>query len=178
MTLLSRAIGASIRTRRGAAALAAWAAGYAAVSAALGVILTDPLLGALTGHPWELFGIGSLIVFAVSMTTAALTALLGLGGTIVSILLFVLLGNPTSGGSVPVQMMTGGFRLLSKVLPNNVGVSAVRSAQYFGGSQIGHPLLVLALYAGIAAVAFFSTAAYRSRPRLHPEHAAAHKVAA
>jgi hypothetical protein len=167
MTLLSRLL--KPRGVRGTVTLTAWTALYALMSGGLGVVLVDPVMGLLTGHPWPLLGAGTLIVFGAAMTTAALMSLLGLSGIVVAIVAFVVLGNPTSGGSVPVQMLSSGWRFLSQVLPNHAGISVVRGVQYFGGNQIGHPLLVLALYAAIPVAVCFGWALLR-RPR--PSHVA------
>jgi len=140
---------------RTAATALGWAAAYAAGSAALGVVLVDPLMGVLTGHPWTLFAAGSLIVFASAACTRALISLLGMPGIVVAIVLFVLLGNPTSAGSVPVQMLSSGYRFLAGVLPTNAGVALVRGIAYFGGNQVAPPLLVLSIYAGASVLASF-----------------------
>jgi hypothetical protein len=66
---LSRVLGAKARALRGTVVLAAWTAVYALGSAALGVVLMDLIMGALTGHPWALLGAGTLIVFAATMST-------------------------------------------------------------------------------------------------------------
>lgn len=164
MTLLTRVLGPRARGRRGTATLTAWTAVYAVASAGLGVVLMDPLMGTLTGHPWALLGAGTLIVFAAAMSTAALMSLFGIAGVVVAIVALVVLGNPTSGGSVPEQMLSGGYQFLAKILPNNAAVALVHRIAYFGGGQLGHPLLVLALYAVIATAVCFAQALRRSRP--------------
>lgn len=121
-------------------------------------------MGALTGHPWALLGAGTLIVFAAAMSTAALMSVFGMAGIVVAIVAFVVLGSPTSGGSVPSQMLSGGYRFLAEVLPNNAGVSLVHGIQYFGGNGIGHPVLVLALYAAIGLAVCFAQACRQARP--------------
>ena len=83
MTLLTRALGSRVRGVRGTATLTAWAAAYAVASAGLGVVLMDPLMGTVTGHPWALLGAGTLIVFAAAMTAGALTSLFGIAGIVV-----------------------------------------------------------------------------------------------
>jgi hypothetical protein len=75
----------------------------------------------------------------------------------------VVLGNPSSGGPVPRQMLSGGYRLLAEVLPNNAGVSLVHDVQYFGGNGTGHPLFVLALYAALALAVCFAQAYRQGR---------------
>ena len=163
MTLLSRVRGAAGASVRGTAVTLGMAALYAVASAALGVVLVDPLMGVLTGHPWTLLAAGSLIVFAATIVTAALTSLVGLPGIVIAIVMFVLLGNPTSGGSVPVQMLSGGYRFLAGVLPTNAGMGLVRGFAYFDGNQIARPLLVLSIYAGVSLVVCLGLALRRAR---------------
>ncbi|MGF7234056.1 MAG: hypothetical protein ACQSGP_03715 [Frankia sp.] len=147
MTLLSRAVGAGARTPRGTATLLGWTAVYAVLSAVAGVVLVDPLMGVVTGAAGPLIAAGTLIVFAVAALTAALMSLLGLSGLVVAIASLVILGNPTSGGSVPVPMLGGGWRFLAEILPTHAGVSLTRALAYFDGHQKGTPILVLGIYA-------------------------------
>jgi hypothetical protein len=163
MTLLTRMLRPRAPGMRGTATLTAWTAAYAVASAGLGVVLMDPLMGTVTGHPWALLGAGTVIVFAAAMSTAALMSLFGIAGIVVAVVIFVLLGNPSSGGSVPVQMLSGGFQFLAKILPNNAGVALVQRVEYFDGNQLGHPLVVLGLYAVIATAVCFADALRRSR---------------
>ena len=176
MTLLSRVRGAAGASVRGTAVTLGMAALYAVASAALGVVLVDPLMGVLTGHPWTLLAAGSLIVFTATIVTAALASLVGLPGIVIAIVMFVLLGNPTSGGSVPVQMLSGGYRFLAGVLPTNAGMGLVRGFAYFGGNQIARPLLVLSIYAGVSLVLCLGLALRRARAACvrsgMPRHAA------
>ena len=150
MTLLSRVRGAAGTSVRGTAVTLGMAAIYSVASAALGVVLVDPLMGVLTGHPWTLLAAGSLIVFAATVLTGALISLVGLSGIVIAIVMLVVLGNPTSGGSVPVQMLSSGYRFLAGVLPTNAGMGLVRDFAYFDGNQIARPLLVLSIYAGVS----------------------------
>ena len=69
-----------------------------------------------------------------------------------AIVTFVILRNPTSGGSVPNQMLPGGFRFLADVLANSAGVSLVRGIEFYGGSGLGRG-------------AVYSSARVESRPR-------------
>ena len=163
MTLLGRVRGAAGASVRGTAVTLGMAALYSVASAALAVVLVDPLMGVLTGHPWTLFAAGSLIVFTTTVVTAALTSLVGLTGIVIAIVTFVVLGNPTSGGSVPVQMLSGGYRFLAGVLPTNGAMGLVRGIAYFDGNQIARPLVVLSIYAGVALVTCLGLALRRAR---------------
>lgn len=172
MTLLGRVRGAAGASVRGTAVTLGMAALYSVASAALGVALVGPLMGVLTGHPWTLFTAGSLIVFATTVVTAALTSLVGLPGIVIAIVMFVVLGNPTSGGSVPVQMLSGGYRFLAGVLPTNAAMGLVRSFAYFGGNQIARPLLVLSIYAGASLAVCLGLALRRAHVAVAKESAA------
>jgi hypothetical protein len=175
MTLLSRVRGAAGASVRGTAVTLGMAAIYSVASAALGVVLVDPLMGVLTGHPWTLLAAGSLIVFAATVVTAALISLVGVAGIVIAIVMLVVLGNPTSGGSVPVQMLSSGYRFLAGVLPTNAGMGLVRGFAYFDGNQIARPLLVLSIYAGVSVVAWLGLALRRARaaaPAIAPVPAA------
>jgi hypothetical protein len=163
MTLLTRALGAASRTLRGTVELAGWAAIYSMVSAMLGVVLVDPVMGVVTGAPLRLALAGSLIVFSVATFTAAMLSLAGVAGLIMAVATLVILGNPTSGGSTPPEMLAPGWRFLARILPPNAGVSLVRSIQYFGDHQLTRPLIVLLGYAVASVVVMLFVSAERER---------------
>lgn len=163
--LLTRALGAAGRTPTGAAMLVGWTAVYAFTSAALGVFLVDCGLHVVTGNAWPIIAAGSLIVFTVGIFTASLLSLLGMSGLVVAIASLVILGNPTSGGSVPTEMLSGGWRVLADILPTNAGVRLVRSIQYFHGHNISGPLAILGAYAiaALALITFVTIQRHRSK---------------
>jgi hypothetical protein len=165
VTLLSRALGPRTRTRRGTLVLLGCTLAYSALSAVAGVVLMDPVMGVLTGSPAQLIGAGTLIVFTVATFTAALMSLLGMPGLIVAIGTLVILGNPTSGGGVPVEMMSGGWRFLAHVLPTNAGVSFIRSFAYLDGNQMNDPLTVLLIYTAVSVLVLVGLAIRRSSAR-------------
>ncbi len=152
MMLLTRVMGGASRTPRGVITLMGWTAAYAVSSAILGVVLLDPVMGVVTGAPWALIGAGSLIVFSVGIFTAALLSLWGMPGLVVAIGTLVILGNPTSGGSVPAQMLTGGWRFLASILPTNAAVSLIRAVTYFNGHHLVTALMVLVIYGAACAL--------------------------
>ncbi len=162
-TLLLRGLGRRAKTLRGTAVLLGWQAAYAAGAAALGVLLIDPLLGMVTGHPAVLFGVGALLIFAVGLFATALMSLLGPAGLILAVGTLVIVGNPASGGTVPTQMLPAGWRFLAEIVPNAAGVRLVRSVTYFGNHGIADPLVVLASYAGLSILVLAATA-WRRRP--------------
>lgn len=161
--LLSRALGATIRTLRGTLRLLGWLLGYAVASAALAVVLVDPLMGVVTGHGWQLVIAGTLVVFTVASFTAALISVLGMPGLILAIATLVILGNPTSGGSVPDEMLAGGWRFLARILPTNAAVRLVRYVQYFDTHHAGAPGLALGVLSVAAVGVLVIVAAMRDR---------------
>jgi hypothetical protein len=83
----------------------------------------------------------------------------------VLIAVFILLGNPSSGGPVPRPLLDGFYSALNPVLPQGAALSALRGVQYFDGSGIGPALLCLAIW-GAAGLALLGAATLR-RPRHH-----------
>jgi hypothetical protein len=145
---------------------AAAAAGYAVLSSALGVVVIDLGLGALTGSPWELIGVGMLAAAALVLTVAALHALFGLPGTGLAAIVLLVVGNSINGSTVPVPMLPAGYRQLAPWLPNAAATRAFRDVVYFSGHGLGQPLLALGLWAFGALIVIAATDALHMRLRL------------
>lgn len=120
---------------------------FAIVSGLAGAIVVGPVLGALTGHLIALWWLGALLVFAVGAVTLAFQTLFGVIGIGVTILFFVILGNPSAGGAYQPALLPPFWRAISSALPNGAATDAVRRIVYFGGYDIGGHLIVLASYA-------------------------------
>jgi hypothetical protein len=140
------------------------------VTAALGVaaglitaLVTNVLVGAFPGHFFAVWGVAALFVLAIGMSIAAFQVILGIPGTALGAILFLVIGNPASGGSSAPELLPGFWRTLSQVLPPGAAVTSMRDVVYFRGHGCTHALIVLALYtvlgAGVAMIA------YRLRPR-------------
>ncbi|MEV7777308.1 ABC transporter permease [Kitasatospora sp. NPDC088351] len=112
-----------------------------------GAVIVGPALNALPGSFWGLSALGALVVFAVGAVTMALECLFDIIGIGVAVLLFVVLGNPSAGGVFPPPMMPPFWRAIGAWIPNGAGTDAARSIAYFGGTNLGMPLLVLAVWA-------------------------------
>lgn len=139
--------------------------GYAVASAAVVAAVLDGGLGVLTGHPLAMIGTGALFVFAVGCLTTLLQSVLGLAGVLVSVLIIILLGNPSAaGGQTPPQMMNAFWRALNPVMPNPAAMNALRDYQSFGGHGAGTPLLTMALWAVVPAVIMGTLALLRREP--------------
>jgi hypothetical protein len=109
----------------------------------LGGMLLAKAIGHLPG-PWlAMTMLGALIVAAVGAATVAMQLSLGVAGTGMAIFLFVILGNPSSGGPVGPELLPGFWRQLGPLLPNGAGVTALRDVVYFPAAGIAGPLVTL-----------------------------------
>lgn len=126
-------------------------------------LVTNVLVGAFSDHFFEVWGVATLFVLAIAMPIAAFQVIFGIAGTAIGVLLFLVIGNPASGGSSAPELLPGFWRTLSQVLPPGAAVTSMRDVVYFHGHGSSHGLIVLALYAVLgAAVAMI---AYRLRTR-------------
>jgi len=125
---------------------------YAILSGLGGAIMVGPVLGALTGHFLALWSLGALLVFCAAAVTMAFQVLLGVLGVGLTLILFVVLGNPSAGGAYPSPLLPPFWRAIGNSIPNGAGVEAIRRIAYFGSYNIAGNLLVIAIYtvAGIA----------------------------
>ena len=164
-TVLGLARGGAARDRRAALLRLAALAAYAAVSGVLGALLVQEVIGVLEGRTLALAGVGALLVFAAGAATAALQSLLGIAGTALAILLFVVLGNPGSGGPLATELlMPELWRELGPLLPPGAGTEIVRNVSYFDANAVGSPLLVLLAYALLGSLVVILAARARRAP--------------
>ncbi|GAA1821964.1 DUF3533 domain-containing protein [Planosporangium flavigriseum] len=136
---------------------------YAIVSGLGGAIIVGPVLGAMTGHLVALWGIGTLLVMAAATVTMAFQTLFGVIGIGVTVLLFVILGNPSAGGAYQPALLPPFWRAISGALPNGAGTEAVRRVIYFGGHDVTGPLAVIAAYAAAGTAVAMAAAVLRHR---------------
>jgi hypothetical protein len=125
---------------------------YAVVSGLLGAVIAGPLLDALPGSVWGLWGLGALTVFAVGALTLALQGIFGVVGIGLAILIIVIAGNPSAGGAFPGPMLPGFWQTIGPALPPGAATWVARSIAYFQGNSITGPLLVLCAWAVAGAV--------------------------
>ena len=135
------------------------------VTAALGVgaglitaLVTNVLVGAFPDHFFAVWGVATLFVLALGMPIAAFQVIFGIAGTAIGAILFLVIGNPASGGSSAPELLPGFWRTLSQILPPGAAVTSMRDVVYFHGHGSTHALIVLALYAvlgtGVAMIAY------------------------
>jgi hypothetical protein len=135
---------------------------YAVVVAAVALAIADAGIGALTGAPWGIFGIGVLLAFAAAVMGAATTRWAGSIAYVVVLLLFVPVGISSSGSTLGPRMISQWYADLGKALPPGSAQPAVRNVTYFNSNDIIDPLLILSAWA-LAGVIALVLAAF-----LHP----------
>ena len=119
---------------------------YAILSGLAGAIIVGPVLGALTGHLIAISALGALIVYCAATVTMGFQVLLGTLGVGLTLILFVVLGNPSAGGAYPPPLLPGFWRTISPALPNGAGVQALRHIVYFGSYGITGNLIIIVIY--------------------------------
>ncbi|RII18870.1 ABC-2 family transporter protein [Streptomyces sp. YIM 130001] len=112
-----------------------------------GAIIIGPVLGALPGSVAALWGLGTLVTFAVGAATLALQGVFGIVGIGLAILLIVIAGNPSAGGAFPLPMLPPFWEAIGPALPPGAGTWVARSIAYFQGNAVTGPLLVLSAWA-------------------------------
>lgn len=119
---------------------------YAAASGLGGALIAEKALGALGGHFWQVAGIGMLVTLSGATVTIALQTLFGVIGIGLTLLIFVILGNPSAGGAYQPELLPPFWRALSGALPNGAATDALRRIVYFGGHGAGQGVAVLAAW--------------------------------
>jgi hypothetical protein len=136
---------------------------YAVASGLGGAFIVDQGLGALTGHFLALWGVGALLVYTASAVTIAFQELAGVLGVGLTVLLFVVAGNPSAGGAYQPALLPPFWRAISYALPNGAATDAIRHIVYFGSQGItGHLLVICGWLAAGVSVALLGT--LRRRP--------------
>lgn len=82
---------------------------------------------------WQLWAYGVFAIAAVGITSSSLLSVLGTGGLLVSMLIFVILGLPSAGATVPLEATPAFFRWLAEFEPMHQVFLGARSLLYFKG---------------------------------------------
>jgi hypothetical protein len=126
-------------------------------------LITNVIVGAFSDHFFQVWGVATLFVLAISLPIAAFQVIFGIPGTAIGAFLFLVIGNPASGGSSAPELLPGFWRTLSQILPPGAAVTSMRDVVYFHGHGSFHALVVLAIYAVLGGVA--AMIAYKLRVR-------------
>lgn len=160
-SLLGVAKGARPANRRRATIRLLAAVPYAVLSGLGGALIVGQGFGALTGHLWALWGLGTLLVLSSATVTMALQVLFGTLGIGLTVLLFVVLGNPSAGGAYQAQLLPTFWREIGGLLPNGAGTDAVRRIVYFGGAGVAGEVLLVLGYVLVGVVVTVLASAHR-----------------
>jgi hypothetical protein len=117
----------------------------------MGAIATNVLVGAFPGRFAAVWLVATMFVLAIAFPVAAFQTLIGLPGTGLGLVAFVVVGTPSSGGATAPELLPGFWRAVSQLLPPGAGTTAMRDLVYFHGHGALRALLVLALYAILGA---------------------------
>ena len=124
--------------------------GWGAVTATVAYLAAAYVVQAIPPHPLSLLYL-FLLTQAVSLTAYGLVPFFRGFFPGIAITLFVLLGVPSSGGAVSVQLVPGFFSFLHPILPMGNATDALRSVSYFGNSQLLRPTAVLCAWTAAGA---------------------------
>lgn len=126
--------------------VAAWSLFMSAVL----YLIAGPMVGAIDGHFWALFGTGAVAIFATAMFAAVFERLIGMLSIIPVVAILMFLGIPSSGGALSIYMEPEIFRVLHDILPMPAAVEATRSILYFSGDVVASALLNFAIWGAVS----------------------------
>ncbi len=146
---------------------------YALVIGLGTAVITGPVLGALTGHTAAIFLMATLLTLTAATVTMAFQILFGILGIGATILVFVILGNPSAGGAYPYPLLPPFWRALGPVLPNGAAVDALRRIVYFDGAGAAVHVWTVVIWAVAGAALAVLAGLLRERRRAAASSAAA-----
>ena len=138
---------------------------YALASGLGGAVIAEPVLGALSGHFWSVAGIGVLVTLSAATVTIALQTLFGVIGIGLTVVIFVILGNPSAGGAYQAPLLPPFWRAISGFLPNGAGTEAVRRIVYFEAHGVMQNVVVLLVWIAAAVGVTLAGSAVLHKPR-------------
>ena len=157
---------------------AAQLAGFAIVAGlAVNLVVGVWLQGYASGKFWIVWPICSLIIAAVASVAAVLQKLIGAAGTLLTIIVIILFGNPSSGGANGVPYLPTFWRDIGPYLPPRNGYILLHQTIYFSGHGITQALVVLLVYLAAAAAMLIVLDHRRSEAQVDTEAAEAAAMA-
>ncbi|MBB1023513.1 DUF3533 domain-containing protein [Dietzia sp. DQ12-76] len=109
-------------------------------------LLVAHIIGVTGYDPWHLFWFSNLVIVAVGICAHTIIAAIGNAGLLVNLVVFVVLGIPTSGGATPTQMLPQVFVAIGNLQPMHQAYLGIRSVMFFDSSWdagLGHAVWVL-----------------------------------
>ena len=114
-------------------------AAYIGIAAALGMPIPNG---------WTLWLYGAFTIAAVGITSTSLIAVLGSAGLLVNLFIFVMLGLPSNGATIPLEAAPSFFGWLAKFEPMHQVFLGARALLYFDGradAGLSHALVMTAI---------------------------------
>ncbi|MFE7171456.1 YhgE/Pip domain-containing protein [Streptomyces sp. NPDC057616] len=152
-------------------------AGITVVSVSLIMVATISILGMDATHIPLLWIYSYCAALAVGLGVQAINAAFGGIGQLISMFVFIVLGLPSSGATVPLQAVPGFYRFLSHFEPMRQLSDGVRAILYFdarGDAGLSRSWLMIAIGAVLALLFGFAMTRYYDRKghkRLTPQPA-------
>jgi hypothetical protein len=113
---------------------AAQLAGFAVVAGlVVDLVVCYWLQGFSSSKFWIVWPICSLIIASVAFVAAILQKLIGAAGTLLTVIVIILLGNPSSGGANGVPYLPAFWRDLGPYLPPRNAYILLHHTIYFNG---------------------------------------------
>lgn len=120
-----------------------------------GIYLAVAHVVGITGFdPWDMFWFSVLGIVVVGVCAHTIIAAIGNAGLLVNLVVFVILGIPTSGGATPTQMLPPVFAAIGSVEPMHQAFLGLRAIMFFDSAwdaDLGHAVWVLVAW-GVAGV--------------------------
>ncbi len=135
-------------------------AGRAVVGGAASIAYLDQVQHLTAGPELQLMGLGALVIAASALSAAGVLSVLGMLGGALTLLAYVLVGNPASSSLLPLIWRTAGA-----YLPQAAGTDALRSMLYVESTALLRPLSVLGAYAGAGVLVLLTSSAVDSHRR-------------
>ena len=128
-----------------------WRGIYLAVFSLAGAMLVNLIVGLwLGGYPtdkfWTVWLVMALVIFVVAVFAAVIGRLLGAAGSLVTMFVIMLLGNPSSGGANGAVYLPSFWNSIGPYLPPRNAYILLRNTIYFEGNGTSHALTVLLAY--------------------------------
>ena len=125
--------------------------------------MIDWIIGALTLPVLEVWLILALTMFTCGMIFTMFSAMFGRWAILPTWAVMVLLGNPSSGGSVAWPLLPRVIATIGGWLPPGASVNALHTAVYFRGHQHIWPFLVLTMWSAVSIAVYLFERRVRGR---------------
>lgn len=127
-------------------------------------------LGTPIDRPLALFLYSTMAIIAVGVTALSILAVFGTTGLLINLVLFVVLGLPTSGGTVPIEAIPERLVWLARFEPMHQAYLGIRAILYFNAevdSGLGRAVWMTLIGLAIGLVLGATATRYYDHKGLH-----------